>query len=448
SDRVKNPEGYSLFVSEEGVKIIASTQKGLFYARKTLEQLIMQYGNQLPYVSVIDEPRYEHRGFMLDCARHFWTVEEIKKMVEAAAMFKMNKFHWHLSDDQGFRIQIEKYPLLTGIGARRKGDNFGRILVNDKVHSGYYTKDQVKEIVDFCSERYIDVIPEIDMPGHITAVLAAYPEYSCFNERPEVANKNGIFKNVLCAGKEKTFRFVCDILEEIAELFPYEYIHIGSDEIKTANWKNCPHCQKKMAENDLVNEIQLQAYFENRVINFLKSKGKKTILWNDALYSGKIDDSATIQFWLDRKALWQKWANRGNRIIVSDFFHYYADYPFEMTPLKKTYEYNPSDNKALDEIGRRNIAGVEAAIWTEFIDNFEKLSFQCYPRFSAIAETGWTNPQRKNYIDFASRFVAVKEKLSEKGIEAADISFWQPDTKKRLKGTLGFAVKLIPKKER
>lgn len=443
--RIKNPEGYCITADEQGISLRASTDAGFFYARKTLEQLAMQYGKKIPYMTVADEPRFEHRGFMIDCARHMFGVDELKAFIEAAASFKFNKFHWHLSDDQGFRIKLDKYPLLTGVGARRKCDNFGKILVNNTPYKGYYTKEQVREIVDFCSQRFIQVIPEIDMPGHATAMLAAYPEYSCTGERVEVETRNGIFGNTLCLSKEKTASFAFDILDEIAELFPGDTIHIGGDETKKGKWKDCPHCQKLMEEKGFESTEQLQSYFTNRLVEHLKEKGKKAIVWNEALAGDKLDDSVTAQLWLDPKGNSAKWANRGNKVVISDFFRYYADYPYEMTPLKKTYSFEPTSEKGFDDVGKRNVIGVETPIWTEFIDNFEKLGEQCFPRFLAVAESGWTGREYKNYEDFQSRVWFVKPIVNNLGIDYAPSVQWNVSGGKRFSGTLKFCTKLIAK---
>lgn len=446
-DEKADGEEYALVINEDGIMLTAAGDRGFFYARQTLKQILNQYGHSLPYMSIIDKPRYAYRGFMLDCSRHFFEVEELKKIIEAASLFKLNAFHWHLSDDHGFRVQIDKYPLLTVIGSNRNGDNFGSFLRDKEPHGGYYTKKQIKEIVDFCRERFIEVIPEIDMPGHASAILAAYPEYSCTGAQVEVKTVNRIFsKETLCPGKEKTIKLVTDILSEIIELFPGRYVHIGGDETPKDNWKKCPHCQKRMKCEALANEEELQSYFTNRVADFLESKGKKAIVWNEALNGGKVVSDVLVQQWKDKKGEAGKWANAGKRTIVSEHTRYYADYPFAVTPLKKTYSYEPSRIKNLDEIGKRYIYGIEMPVWTEFISTFEKLCRHSFPRFCAVAESGWTVSELKNYEDFMLRVISAEPMLKNAGIAVAPVCEWDPDKKGQIIGSVEFSLKRIPRK--
>lgn len=370
-------EAYELTVCDGTVTVKASGDEGFFYAGKTLDQLKFQYGNMLPELVIEDNPKYEYRSFMMDCCRHFFTVDEIKAMLDLCAAFKFNKFHWHLSEDQGWRIQIDKYPQLVEIGSVRHGTSLGK-EVNDKDYGGYYTKDDIREVVEYAKNLYIEVIPEIDLPGHTSALLAAMPEMVCGNKKVEVKKTAGVFEDIICAGEEKNYEIICDILDEVCELFPSEYFHIGGDEAPKKQWKECPKCQAKIKAEGLVNEEELQGYFVNRISEYLRNKGKKVISWNESLNGGNLNDEGIIQYWLDKDKIYEKYPQ--HKLIVSDFFTYYMDYPYEMTPLKKTYSYN-------ENIG--NVMGVEAPIWTEYIPDFARMLYLCFPRYIAVAQTAW-----------------------------------------------------------
>jgi len=451
-DKLQKEECYTIECNEKHLKISTSTYSGMLYAMQTLKQMLFfqlkKDEIEIPCFDIQDQPRFKYRGVQLDEARHFFGEESVKRLLRLMAFYKLNVLHWHLTDDQGWRVEIEKYPRLIEIGSKRKDTNIHGWQSTDMTgepYEGYYTKAQIRDIVAYAQKLNITIIPEIDMPGHATAMLAAYPEYSCTGERVEVETRNGIFGNTLCPSKEKTASFAFDILDEIAELFPGDTIHIGGDETKKGKWKNCPHCQKLMEEKGFESTEQLQSYFTNRLVEHLKGKGKKAIVWNEALAGDKLDDSVTAQLWLDPKGNSAKWANRGNKVIVSDFFRYYADYPYEMTPLKKTYSFEPTSEKGFDDVGKRNVIGVETPIWTEFIDNFEKLGEQCFPRFLAVAESGWTGREYKNYEDFQSRVWFVKPIVNNLGIDYAPSVQWNVSGGKRFSGTLKFCTKLIAK---
>jgi hexosaminidase len=321
----------------------------------------------------------------------------------------------------------------------RKKSGFGK-LREEGAYGGYFTVDEMKEIVAYCAERYITVIPEFDIPGHSSALLHAYPGLSCLGEAVEVKTAQGIYDDILCAGKDETFDVVFDILSDIIEIFPSEYIHIGGDEAPKKRWKNCPHCQERIKAEGLADEEALQGWFTNRIVEFLKSKGRKAIVWNESLRSGIVDESVTVQMWMDKKKLSVDFANNGGVMINSDFFHYYCDYPYGMTPLNKTYNYNPIDRK-IKNID--TVAGVEAPIWTEYIKNFEHLCFMFFPRFTAVAETGWTKPENKNAADFQRRFRSYTALLNEIGINPAPEAEWNPNPVSRLAKTLNFVSGLI-----
>jgi len=293
----------------------------------------------------------------------------------------------------------------------------------------------MKEIVDYCAERYITVIPEFDVPGHSSALLHAYPELSCKGEPVEIKTSQGIYDDILCAGKDKTFDVIFDILSDILEIFPSEYIHIGGDEAPKKRWQECPDCQKRMQKEGLRDEETLQGWFTNKIVEFLKSKGRKAIVWNESLNSGVTDRSVTVQMWMDKKKLSVDFANDGGVMINSDFFHYYCDYPYGMTPLIKTYNYNPVHRKIKD---KNTVAGVEAPIWTEYINNFEHLCHMFFPRVTAVAETGWTEEKNKDAADFQRRFRIYSDILKEIGITPAQPEEWNPSVFDRAVKTVKF----------
>lgn len=439
-------DGYILNIEPDGITVSASGEKGFFYAEQTLKQIKIQSGGTFPCLEIKDEPAFSYRGFMLDCARHMISVEEIKKMIDAAAMLKLNKFHWHLSDDQGFRIELDSFPELTKLGSVRKCDNFGSMCRSDKPYSGYFTKAQIKEIISYCAERYIDVIPEIDMPGHTSAILHVFPELSCCKEPVEVKTRQGIYKDNLCIGNPKTTEFIKTLLDELRELFPCEYFHIGGDEAPDDYRQNCPHCQKMIKEKKLKNSAELQCLFANEIKEYLKSKGKKAIVWNDILKGGKLDKDTTVQRWLDPKDMSFTAANSGNKIIVSDFRPYYFDYPYGMYPLKNVYNHNPSGSKKLSEAGIKNIIGTETPLWTEFVDSPERLEYLCLPRWFAFAENAWSEQSVKNYKEFKKVSTVLADYLNKNGYNCAPEKDTDMSVPKRLHDVIKFFRAFLSKK--
>ena len=291
-------EGYVLEVTENGVEATAGGERGAFYASQTLKQL--KQLDICPCVRIEDAPAFEYRAFMLDCARHMTTVENIKKLIDAAALVKMNTMHWHLTDDQGWRVEIDSHPELITVGSRRRSSDFGQYHFAEE-YSGYFTKDEIREIVAYADDNYIEVIPEFDMPGHTLSVLAAYPELSCKGKPLEVGTKQGIFDDILCAGNDDSLKLVFDVLGEMIELFPGRYFHIGGDEAPKVRWKNCPKCQARMKELGLKDEEELQGWFVLQAIDFLKKHGKTAIVWNESLNSGMMPNDIIVQRWIDKK---------------------------------------------------------------------------------------------------------------------------------------------------
>ncbi|HOR17791.1 MAG TPA: beta-N-acetylhexosaminidase [Bacilli bacterium] len=427
-------EGYKIITSKEGIVVEYAKERGKFYGQKTLEQLFLIYPHEIPEMTIHDYPQYPHRGFMIDSCRHFFSISEIKKQIEIMALVKMNVFHWHLSDDQGWRIEIKKYPKLTTQGSFRKqtrGD--GREV------SGYYTQEQIKEIIEFCQERYIDVIPEIDMPGHFTAACSCYPELLCTKEKIDVAEHFGILPNIACVGRDFTYQFCCDVLDEVCDLFPSRYVHIGGDEALKLNWLTCPDCQAKMKSENLKTPEELETAFLNEIAKHIAKKGKKTICWNDGMSCETIDSKIIMQYWKDDKkhtSLAKNLVEKGYQTIISPFKHYYLDYNYGITPLKKTYNYQFPFHS-------QHIIGVEAPIWTEYISSISRLEYLAYPRLFAVAEKGWSN--RDDYDSFLARLDVFKNKLDSLGINYAPLSEVNPFFLKRWFLKLSFYFNAVDK---
>lgn len=420
---IKGEEAYRLEITEKLIKISASTNCGLYRGFQTVKQLAgTNVNGKIPCVTVNDSPRFSYRAFMLDSCRHMQTVQEIKRMVDIAALFKLNTMHWHISDDQGFRFESRKYPLLNEIGSYRDADDFGNKHI-DAVYGGFYTREEMQDIIGYCKSKYIEVIPELDIPGHVTALIAAYPELSCEGKKIPVYTKNGISADILCAGKESTYDFVYNLLDEICEVFNSEYIHIGGDEAPKVKWYQCENCKKAIAENGLKNAEELQGLFTAKVTEYLKSKGKKAIVWNDSLKSGKVSADTTVQFWTGDKKSAVNHANCGGALINSDFFRYYADYPYGMTPLRKTYKYEPIFPKITEE-NASNLIGTEMPIWTEYICSEKRMHYLAIPRICAVAETAWSNKDKKNYRLFRKKMKKILPILDRSEISYAPKKDW------------------------
>jgi hexosaminidase len=400
-------EGYVIECYPDRMKIAAGGAPGFFYAMQSisrilkLDTILYEEAVYCPCMVVSDLPKYRYRGFMIDVSRHFFDKTEIKRYIELMSALKFNVFHWHLSDDQGFRFEIDKYPFINMTSSERRGDCVGRAAsqfpYNDKPYKGYYTKDDIRDVVEYAKQRFVTVIPEIDMPGHVQALLAAYPWLACDEtdengqprprERVEVGVEYGVSEEVLCVGKESTFRFMTDILDELFEVFDGPYFHLGGDEVRDTHWKNCPHCTRKAAE---LGHWGLQSYFLNRIAEYCRAKGKRVIGYNDGI-KGDTDSEIISQFWVEGKDfnadLKNQVVNNGRKFIISSEKAFYCDYPYAVTPLKKTYFYGlPKD---LDDI-KNNVVGVEALLWTEYILSRDKGDLNLFPRMLAVAEKCWT----------------------------------------------------------
>jgi hexosaminidase len=387
---LKQHSHYTVLVDEDLIVIKSRNSEGLFYGLQTLVQSIQKQEDQLviPVMKVEDYARFSHRGLLLDCSRHFFEVDVIKKYIDLLAFYKMNVLHWHLTDDQGWRVEIDAYPKLTEVSAWRTELDGSR-------YGGLYTKDQIRELVAYAQKRQVTIIPEIELPGHSQAALAAYPELSCVGENIEVANDWGVFKEIYCAGNEETFTFLENVLTEVMELFPSEYIHIGGDEAPKYRWKHCTKCQLRIQTEALEDEHELQAYFIQRIEKFLNSNGRKLIGW-DEIMEGGLSPSATVQAWRSIDFGIQA-ANAGNEVIFSPTSHSYLDYDLKAIDLAKVYSFNPISD-ALD-----NINGMEVNMWTEHVPDENTLDQKVFPRLMAMAEVAWTFDTTRNFNEFLPR---------------------------------------------
>lgn len=416
---ISHPEGYQLDVSQEKIKILGSTSQGIFYGIQTLRQLLpveiesptkINQSWSVPCVSIEDYPRFSWRGFMLDESRHFFGKETVKKMLDLMGSLKFNVFHWHLTDDQGWRIEIKKYPRLIEVGSKRVGTIINRKRLDGIPVMGYYTQDEIKEIIDYASERFIRIIPEIDVPGHVTALLASYPELSCTGGPFEVSARFGILKEILCAGKEEVFEFIQNVLNEVMEVFPSKIIHTGGDEVPKNRWKDCSDCQTRINKEGLNSEQELQVYFTNRIAKYLESNGRRLMGWNEIL-NDELIDNAICHYWDFKFDEVIKNARKGRAIIMSERMAVYLNLPYSGISLNKTYEYDPIPDE-LERKFHENVCGIEACLWTEYVKDIKRLEFQVFPRLIAVAETGWTLKNNKDYHSFLTRLNNFIQRLS------------------------------------
>lgn len=429
-------QGYELEVTPKGITIQALTPTGLFYGLQTLRQL--EKDGQIACVKVKDTPRFAYRGLMIDCSRHFWSKDEIKKQLDAMAYFKLDRFHWHLTDGGGWRMEVKQYPRLTEETAYRTESDWTkwwngknrqyspdpRRLVCWKgmnIHGGYYTQDDIKEIVDYAAARHITIIPEIEMPGHSDEVVYAYPELSCTG-KPYTQSD-------LCVGKEQTYTFMENVLKEVMQLFPSKYIHIGGDEAERRTWKTCPDCQRVMKDYHLKDVAELQSHFTHRIERFLNDNGRKLLGW-DEIMEGTLAPNAAVMSWRGTEAGLTA-AKSGHHVVMAPqefcYLNMYQDDPMTepkaqggYTRLEKTYNYDPIPAAYKGTSLEKYIDGVQGCVWTEFIEKPDHLEYMIYPRLLALAETGWTK-QRTGYADFRQRVITATDVLKRAGYNAFDI---------------------------
>jgi len=395
-------EGYSLAINPFNVIVEANQLNGLFYGVQTIRQLFNPYINSvakvegvdwnLPCVVVLDKPEFSWRGLNLDCCRHFMSKDFVKRYIDLLAYHKFNTLHWHLTEDQAWRIEIKKYPELTKKGAYRTYDD-------GSTYGGFYTQDDIKEVVQYAASRFINVVPEIEMPGHSTAAISCYPEISCTGGPIEVGTFWGIYYDIFCAGNEKTFEFLENVISEVVDLFPSKYIHIGGDEAPKNRWQNCPKCQQRIKDENLKDEHELQSYFIKRMEKFINAKGKQIIGWDEILEGG-LAPEATVQSWRGVKGAIDA-AKQGHDVIVSPTSHCYFDYPVDVTDLQKVYSFDPVPPElTLDE--RKHVLGSEGNMWTEYAPQ-ELVDDRLFPRMLALAEVIWNYPAERNYDEFNQR---------------------------------------------
>ena len=444
--KVQSKEGYVITVDKKGVVIEGATAAGVFYGVQTLRKSIPVDKSltevTLPGVVLKDAPRFGYRGVMLDCARHYFPVKFVKQFIDLIAMHNMNVFHWHLTDDQGWRIEVKKYPGLAKIGSVREKTVLGHNsdVFDDTPYGGYYTQEEAREIVKYAADRFITVIPEIDMPGHMIAALAAYPDMGCTGGPYKVCQIWGIMPDVLCLGNEKTYQFCEDVLSEMMDIFPSEYIHLGGDETPNVRWKECPKCKALMAKENLT-PGKLQGYFTNRIEKFVNSKGRRIIGWDEIL-DGDINQSATIMSWRGT-APGARGAKMGHDVIMSPSSHVYFDYyqtrqgesqweePLLIggnLPIERTYSLEPVPEGA-DAETASHIIGVQGNLWTEYIAGPSLAEYQVLPRMGALSEVQWRPQGQKDFENYKVRQTRMLKLYDAYGLVYAK-HMWKRDKKK------------------
>lgn len=419
-----NAEAYKLIVNDKRVCISGASEAGVFYGIQTLRKSLpvaQDINVNLSAVEIYDKPRFAYRGAMLDVARHFYTVDEVKTFIDMLALHNINRFHWHLTDDQGWRIEIKKYPKLMSVASERKETVVGRWysgIYDGKPYGGYYTQDELRDVIDYAAKRHITIIPEVDLPGHMQAALTAYPELGCTGGPYEVRTIWGVSQDVLCVGNDFTLQFVKDVLSEVADIFPSEYIHIGGDECPKVRWEKCPKCQERIKSLGLksdakhTKEQRLQSYMIQEAAKYLKEKGKRIIGWTEILEGGLVPD-AILMSWIGESGGIEA-AHQHHDVIMTPntylYFDYYQSKKVEDEPLaiggylpiEKTYNYEPMP-KELTKEEQQYIKGVQANLWTEYIPVFSQVQYMVLPRLGAAAEVQWTDPSKKDYKDFLRR---------------------------------------------
>ncbi len=423
-------EKYELVVNPKQITIKSVGNAGVFYAFQTLMQLlpVAKYKEaKIPCVTIKDEPKFTWRGMHLDVSRHFFSVDFVKKYIDYLAMYKMNTFHWHLTDDQGWRIEILKYPLLTQLGSIRMKSMIGHFSehrFDDKFYKGFYTQDEIKDVVAYAQKRHVTIIPEIEMPGHALAALAAYPQYSCTGGRVNVATQWGSFDDVLCPTKEETYQFVEEILDEVMVLFPSKYIHVGGDECSKVRWKTCPSCQAYMRQEGMQDETELQSYFIRRIEHFLNVYGKKLIGWDEILEGG-LAPNATVMSWRGTEGGIAA-AKDNHDVVMSPGSHCYFDHyqgdpknePLAIggyTTVEKVYSFNPIPTELTPEEGK-HILGAQGNVWTEYINTPAEIEYMAMPRMAALAEVVWGTSEPDGYPNFQTRLIKHFDLLDQMNV--------------------------------
>jgi len=429
---INNTEGYAINITNKGIVVRGKTAAGVFYGCQTLRKTMPALKNadgtaviEMPAVAITDEPRFEYRGMHLDCSRHFYKASFVKQYIDMIALHNMNRFHWHLTDDQGWRFAVDKYPKLATIASQRNGTMLGHCpnVIDHTPYGGYYTDEEIKDIIKYAADRYITIIPEVDMPGHMMAVLAAYPELGCTGGPYETAMRWGIFEDILCAGNPKSYEFLEAVLDKVCDLFPSRYIHIGGDEAPRTRWEKCPKCQAIIAKEGIVakdghsKEALLQGYLTHKVQAYLEAKGRRIIGW-DELLGCDVDTTATIMSWRGSEP-GAKGAKLGHDVIMTPMPHCYFDF-YQTKDIRnepvaignfldvaKVYAMQPVAD-GLSPEAAKHIIGVQANVWTEYITCPEYVEYMILPRMAALAEVQWMPESQKNFDAFKKRITSFR----------------------------------------
>lgn len=448
--KVEGPKGsYELQSSKKGVTISAKDESGLFYGFQTLRQLIYRSEDQffMDILEISDTPRFQWRAFMLDESRYFKGKEQVLKLLDEMARLKMNVFHWHLVDDQGWRIEIKKYPKLTTIGSKRTSTQVGALKWKSAIqsgvpHEGFYTQEEIKEIVQYAAVRQITVVPEIEMPGHSSAAIAAYPWLGSSGKEFEVPTVFGVSKDVYNVADPKVYQFLTDVLDEVFELFPSKVVHIGGDEVKYDHWKNSAYIQEYMKENNLESPADLQIYFTNRISQYMSSKGRRMMGWNEIMghnlheYQDEADTetkeelskSSVVHFWKGEIELVNQAVSNGFDIVNSLHSRTYLDYPYSSIPLGKAYAFDPIP-RDLDPKYHEKVLGLGCQMWGEWIPTPGQMDYMVFPRIAAYAEVGWTQKSQKDFDAFSTALTPLLKIWEKEGIYYAPMD-WVDGKKK------------------
>lgn len=437
---IQHPEGYRLLVSENGIEIAGASNAGIFYGvqtlRKSIPAVAVGMDVELPSICINDYPRFPYRGMHLDVSRHFFPTDSVKKFIDMLALHNMNRFHWHLTDDQGWRIEIKKYPELTKIGAQRKetviGRNSGKYDGKPYGEGMFYTQDEIRDVIAYAQERFITIIPEIDLPGHQLAAITTYPELGCTGGPYEVWTQWGVSDDVICAGNEKAMTFLEDVLGEVIDLFPSEYIHVGGDECPKVRWKSCPKCQARIKAEGIKGDSKhtaeeyLQSYVISRMEKFVESKGRHIIGWDEILEGG-LAPNATVMSWRGVDGGIEAAKQKHNVIMTPNSYLYFDYYQSTDTehdplaiggylPLERVYSFEPT--AGIPEEYQKYVTGVQANLWTEYIPTFSQVEYMVLPRMDALAEVQWTNAP-KDFKAFLPRLVRMTELYDRLGYNYA-----------------------------
>ena len=415
-------EGYKLTIAKDGITVEAADESGAVWALTTVTELTAE-GEALPIVTIEDAPHYGHRGLSLDCSRHFFTADEVKKVIDQMTRVKLNVLHWHLVDDQGWRIECKTLPLLH------------------ETTGTYYTQEEIRSVIEYARVRGMEIIPEIDMPGHTRSMIAAYPHLSCFGEKTELCQFGGIFEKILCPGKDETFEFIEKLLTEVCALFPDDRFHIGGDEAPKTEWKKCPHCKARMEALGLTDYEDLQGYFTKRVVAILKKHGKRAVCWNDVLESKDVDTGNIIQYWTaQHEAPVPAFIERGGKVIFSSMSALYFDYPHGINSLNKVYHYQPVV-MGKSYADSPNMLGYEAALWSEQVETPEHLEELLFPRLYAVSEIAWN--EAGDYADFEHRAEKKIEIAAKQGVNCMTKDGWNPEGEARVQSAATFIAHMM-----